>query len=714
MTALEMASPPLSVSRRHETSHAQVPQENASEERHAPVQWVTALLVFLAALVYFLLFHRYGFFLQDEGAIAYQALRVSTGQVPYSDFQTAYTPAGYYLHALLFDTFGTNLVVLRVSASFACAATAALLFLAATHVLPSAYTLLPSLLYVVLEDQDSGGLVVHTLPYVARYITTLWALSLCLTLAHTRRPRRALAAALGLVTAAIAGFKHTAGIYNAWAVGLSLIVISLGYYEPTGSKATSTESRSPDEFVGELEDGPWQQALGALPFAFLLAVLAALPLLFGSVASSDWRSLVAFCLPLAALVALVLHAGLPWRAHREKAGRIRLSAAAAGSYLCWFGVTAAVLTALWVAYFGAAAGFGVIGQRLIFDGPAVARSYAIPFPSPEGLAIGVALLVLAAIGARTLVQKGLIESRSGARTFALTSGALVLLGVLWIARLPWHALTWNDWLLPLTYAGRQMDNLAFYLAGIIVYAFLWRLCGWLRRQKPLDLALVCWIHALCQFLLAYPRLDVAHLYEGVTILLIPGTVVLERTTAFFRRAAGPGRARWLPVAVVCALGIVGITKLAPRVAAQVQWRHSPALAHRTAVLGPRGGLYGTVDEDAGWIASLDRTIAFINKRIPAEKPIFTYPALSGIYFLSGRNNPSHMDYFHQGFGEGRDELEVITALEKTRTPVVVVMTDYSFDPMERDYFPMLKDYIRRHFVQTVYFAPYRVLERVLP
>ena len=46
-----------------------------------------AALVFLAALAYFLLFHRYGFFIQDEGVIAYQALRVRHGQLPYADFQ---------------------------------------------------------------------------------------------------------------------------------------------------------------------------------------------------------------------------------------------------------------------------------------------------------------------------------------------------------------------------------------------------------------------------------------------------------------------------------------------------------------------------------------------------------------------------------------------------------------------------------------------------
>jgi len=43
-----------------------------------------------------------------------------------------------------------------------------------------------------------------------------------------------------------------------------------------------------------------------------------------------------------------------------------------------------------------------------------------------------------------------------------------------------------------------------------------------------------------------------------------------------------------------------------------------------------------------------------------------------------------------------------------------MMTDYSFDRRAR-LLPMLKDLHKgRNFAQTVYFAPYRVLERVLP
>ena len=70
--------------------------------------------------------------------------------------------------------------------------------------------------------------------------------------------------------------------------------------------------------------------------------------------------------------------------------------------------------------------------------------------------------------------------------------------------------------------------------------------------------------------------------------------------------------------------------------------------------------------------------------------------------------------FYRGFGEGRDEVAVIEALEETQTPLVVLMTDYTFDPEDEGYFPILKDYLRRHYLQTEYFAPFRLLERMAP
>ena len=664
-----------------------------------------ALLVFLAALAYFLFFHSYSFFLQDEGVIAYQALRVTQGQVPYANFQTAYPPAVYYLHALLFKLFGPQLAVLRLSGSVACALTAAVLWVAATRVVPAPYAFLPSLLYVILEDQESRGFVVHTIPYPTRYVEVLWALSLCLTLAHSRQPRRLLVVVLGLATAAIISFKHTAGIYNAWAAGLSLILIGWEHGSSTPAPGQVCEPGAGRRFAASL--------LRAVPLLFLLAVLGALTLLLGSLSGTAGALLLVWYLPVAALV-LLLAWHLSRRARAAEAEARRLAALARmGADLCAFAVAALLPTALWVTYFAVAAGPRLLLQRLVLDGPQVARSYAIAFPPPGVLAAAAGLIVAVAAGGHALVRRGSVAGRTAARGLAWTAGVVTGIALVWEGTPLGPPLRAGQWDVATLHVGRDLDSLVIYLVPVIAYAFLIRLGTWLRRGGCLDLTLLCWTHGMCALFLAFPRMDIAHVYQGVLLLLIPGTVLLFRTIRFFRAAAAPGRARWLPFAVACALAALGFVKLLPRLEVQLAWQDGLRLESRTRLAGPGDGLYET-GEQGGWFSAVNRVVAFVAARTTPETPIFAYPALPGFYLLSGRPNPSGIDYFYRGFGEGRDEVAVIKALEETQTPLVVVMTDHAFDPEDEGHFPILKDYLRRHYLQTEYFAPFRLLERMAP
>jgi hypothetical protein len=655
-----------------------VPPPPTLDADRSLVRWATPL-VFLAALVYFLLFHRYGFFVQDEGVNAYQALRVLEGQVPYADFQTAYTPAGYYIHAALFRLFGTDLSVLRVASSFACAGTATLLFRAAVHVLPGPWTLLPSFLYVLLEDQESRGFVVHTIAYPARYISTLWVLSLCLTLAHVRRPRWWLTISLGLVTAGILALKHTAGIYNAWAVGLALILAA----------------RARDDAAERTG------LVRVLPPAFILAIVVSLPVLFGNLTRASLRSFAVFGAPIAVAVALVLSGMVG--AGRRTLGR-------AGADLAGFALGALVPTAMWVAYFAHAAGAHVLLQRLILDGPHVARSYSIAFPAPGALALGAGVLVAVTLAIRTAIRRGRLTRVGGARLLLATGATIGLVGLFPALLLVRQSLRMDDWEVAVMHAGRGIDNLAFYLVPVIAYSFLPALRRFVRRDGPLDPVLVCWIHAICQLLLIYPRLDVAHLYEGTVTLLLVGTVVLERTL----RALGSGtRApRGLAGAVAVALALVVSVKVIPRVRAQVGWEEGPIIQRRLLVEGPRGGALYTTGAAGAWIAELNRTVALVRERTATGEPIFAYPALPAMYFLTGRDNPTHLDYFYSGFGEGGDELQAVETLEREQVRYVVWIGDATYDPPDRGFFPILRDYLRRNYIQVNFVGPFRILERV--
>jgi hypothetical protein len=613
---------------------------------------------------------------------AYHVVRILHGQLPYRDFQTAYPPAGYYLHAALFRLFGVALPVMRVAGSVACAGTAALLFVVAAELLPTAWALLPSLLYVVLEDQESRGFVVHTIAYPARYVSLLWVLSAWLVLRHARRPRRSLVVALGLVTAAVLAFKHTAGLYNAWAAGVCLVVSGL---------------QRPRE--------PWARAtvLGALPAVFVFAVLTGLPVLFGSFTGLSVPVFVAVWVPLAVALLLVVRDLDP----RPPAGRAVL--APIGADLLWFGGAVLVPTVAWIAGFAVAAGPGNLVQRLILDGRHVARSYAIAFPAPGSLAVMFAVGVAVALGARLLWGRGLIDRDAAARMLVATLAGLAALAFLGSVSLVRQTLRMRDWELGVMHVGRGVDNVLFYAIPVVAYAFLPALAA--RRRREADhLVVLCWLQALFQLLLFYPRFDAAHLYEATILLLIPGTVLLHRTVAFF--GVGAGR-RWLPVAVGVAVVAVVFVKLVPRVRAQVAWEDGPILPHRMVVDGPRGGLYETGPQGV-WIAELNRTIALVRQLTTPGTPIFGFPALPGIYVLAERDNPTAFDYFYQGFGEGGDELDIVRQLEARRVPLVVTVADETYDQRDRGYFPILKDYLRRHFRQAHAFPPFKVLERVVP
>ena len=648
-----------------------------------------AALVFLAALAYFLLFHRYGFFIQDEGVIAYQALRVSHGQLPYTDFQTAYTPASFYLNAVLFRLFGPSLALLRAAGSVTCAATAALLFLSATRVLPPPYALLPSLLYVVLEDQESHGFVVHTIAYPARYVEALWAMSLWLTLAHARRPRRTLAAALGLLVAAIAAFKHNVGIYNAWGAGLSLILVG--------------QAREPHARAW----GRGRSLLAALPLAFVTGVLATLLVLFGGFGGMSRATILFFALPMSALLLMLLPGVWPWGAEERR----RHALAETGGDVWWLAAGAFVPSAVWIAYFVSEVGLPLLLRRVVREGAAAASTYAIALPAPGALAVAAGLVAGIALSARGLVRRGYLGRATAARGFALATAAVAVVGLVAGGRLVAQTLRMGEWELAVMHFGRTLDNLGFYLVLVVAYTFLPRVRVWLRRDGPLDPAIPCWVHGLCQLLLAHPRLDVAHLYQAVPILLIPGTLLLCATLGFYRDLAASAANRWLSAAAVVAVVLVATVKLIPRLDRQLDWRGGVVLEPRTPLAGSRGGLYAT-EADGGWFAALNRTVALVQARTAPDEPVFAYPALPGIYFLSGRPNPSAMDYWFHGFGEGHDEVAAVTALEQGRVPLVVRMRDESFDPEEEGHFPVLKDYLRRHFVETAFFAPFHVLERV--
>jgi hypothetical protein len=74
----------------------------------------------LFGFIYFLFFVNKGIVLSDEGYYLHYAERIASGQVPYKDFVLQYTPAYFYLLALLYKIFGAQILVGRFLSVFFC------------------------------------------------------------------------------------------------------------------------------------------------------------------------------------------------------------------------------------------------------------------------------------------------------------------------------------------------------------------------------------------------------------------------------------------------------------------------------------------------------------------------------------------------------------------------------------------------------------------
>jgi len=80
---------------------------------------VLICLLFIISFGYFQYGYRYfdlGTYHYDEGIVAYGAVRILDGAIPYKDFWTLYAPGEFYLLAIIFKIFGISLKVTRLFA----------------------------------------------------------------------------------------------------------------------------------------------------------------------------------------------------------------------------------------------------------------------------------------------------------------------------------------------------------------------------------------------------------------------------------------------------------------------------------------------------------------------------------------------------------------------------------------------------------------------
>ena len=91
-------------------------------------------LLFVFCFTYLCAFVRYSTLEPDEGIVLRGAERILSGQIPYRDFFTFYTPGSFYLVAALFRIFGDTFAVARISLAAAGALCSVITYLLAKRV----------------------------------------------------------------------------------------------------------------------------------------------------------------------------------------------------------------------------------------------------------------------------------------------------------------------------------------------------------------------------------------------------------------------------------------------------------------------------------------------------------------------------------------------------------------------------------------------------
>jgi len=111
-------------------------------------EWIHPLSIVIVGFCYYMSFFNYGISLSDEGFFVYGAERVLQGQLPLIDF-ISYAPGSYFLLALLFKVFGTNLLVSRFMEMAFLLVDGLMMFYISKRLMPKNMAVIPSFILII-------------------------------------------------------------------------------------------------------------------------------------------------------------------------------------------------------------------------------------------------------------------------------------------------------------------------------------------------------------------------------------------------------------------------------------------------------------------------------------------------------------------------------------------------------------------------------------
>jgi len=619
------------------------------------------LLAFVAAAAYFLAFVPYGFYLEDEGTVLYQIARTYHGQLPYIDFHTGYTPILFYGNVLLFRLFGVNVIALRVVLALVNAASSMLVFTLTRRVASLGWAIAGMLAYTAFLPFFGGEFASFNIPYPSWYTTLFWLAGTAFLLRYEESGRRLPLVLAGVAAGVCFGFKPNGGAFAAAAAGLAILVL-----------ATPTGGAGRRRLAGF--------ALGA--FGIAIAVLFGLtPLSF---------EMAVFVLPWLALAVVAFRHPLVVDGPIGRKPFLDV---------VLFGVGFLLPTLPWLAFLATRMSVPQFMHEVLLVGGGVQQVYWIPYPLPEWWALALCVAVVAGGGAALALRAGRVTSRTVALAAAVIG--VVAGGTLaFFARMPEGLALSVIW---------QLENAGFYLVPLALGTAVWWLARvWQWPAPELRPVVVLVISGLAMLEQMNPRMDFMHLVMAVPAS-VPVIAFLGARLARAWRRVGPAGSAIATVLLAVPLAVATV-----RLGANLGRILQMDRVDRAVVPGERAMLAGvgveaTVGQD---LASLRRVVGFVETHTKPTDPLFGFPAMAAVNFLSRRDSPVRHDYFFPGRPAHTEEAEVVQTLAAAPPPYIVTLNDrFGFFQEAPAYYLVLRDFIRRHYVLGFRTGRYDVLRR---
>jgi len=658
----------------------------ALREGARPAAWPATLALGAAAAALFLLFVGYGYNLEDEGTVLYQILRTHRGERPYLDFHTGYTPAVFYLNAWLFDVFGVSVLPIRVVLAGANALAVMLTFRLALRVAPVTESALAAATYAIFMPFFQGQFASFNIPYPAWYAIAAWMATQLASVKAVETQRRSWLVAAGALAGVAFSFKPNTGILALGAAVLAQLLASAQIRGVAGR---------------------------ALEIAILvIAMIAVTATLTFDVITPQ------FALLGGPLLALLL-GGIWMRAAHRPPGVERAFGAGLLDAVALLGGFVGVCLA-WLAYFLPKLGVGRFAEEVLLLGAGVERIYLLYYPRPSewGVAVLCLLGLLAALP--RLIARDVVGMRTlGGLGLLLVVGGAIALGQFGLAP---EGLGISIVM--------QLEVLSFHLIPLLLWAatlfVLWRLTSVDRTADgalpmPFATVVVSLVYALLLFLQLYPRIDFMHVVISMSSALVIAAGALARFSRWWI-AELAGRFTWSDDESRRALGWARVVVCLPIVAALVvralpfvdaRVRTTPDLAWRGTTSLAQGAMPVLLEEDRDRdLRELGAVADFVARATTPEQPIFAFPALAMLPFLTDRKTPVPHDYFFTGRPSHADEAAMVAAIEQAKTPLVVTLNDrLGYFTASPAYYFILRDYVQRNYALVRRIGRYDVLAR---